>query len=316
MDIIVSINTQKIDQTELLRMADLGATIVRLNGAHLDPNVLPSVIAAIRDKGKDRFRIMLDLPGNKIRTCGIQAPIALQVGQTFQLYPQNFSYPGFIGLLKEGDLLTSQDGRLHMRVDGLGGGCVTLRALSQGHLDNNRGVHRTGGSPTGMPFLLEKDHELIRLAKELPIDILAISYVRSTDDIGQIEKILAGCRLTPLYKIETREAIEHLDAILGRVQRILIDRGDLSSEIGLVQFPDVFNRILDRCRPLGKEVFVATQLFASMIEHNRPFISEVMEFDRLVKIGIQGIQLSDETAIGHYPMEVLEFIAEMARARP
>ena len=257
---------------------------------------------------------MLDLPGNKIRTRHIRVPIALQIGQTFQLYHQNFSYPGFLELLKERDVLTSQDGRLHMRVEQVGKDCVTLQALSHGHLDNNRGIHRKGGSPNGLPFLLEKDHELIRLAKGLPIDILAISYVRSPDDIGRIEKILEGCRLTPIYKIETREAIDQLDAILDRAQQVLIDRGDLSSEIGLVQFPAVFNRILERCRTHGKGVYVATQLFASMIEHNRPFISEVMEFDRLVKAGIQGIQLSDETAIGHYPIEVLEFIREALRA--
>jgi pyruvate kinase len=124
---------------------------------------------------------------------------------------------------------------------------------------------------------------------------------------------LKGTNIKPIVKLETKEASEqeNLNKILTVADTFLIDRGDLLSEVGLIRFPNIFNMLLKATKDSKKSIFIATQLFGSMYQHNVPFLSEIMEFHRLLKENITGVQLSEETAIGLHPFAVLEVIKNL-----
>ena len=314
LEIIATINTHKITRAFLRQLVENGATIMRMNGAHVRPPDIPKAVGLIREHCGRDAKILVDLPGNKIRTSGLLQNVALKNGETFELESRNFSYPGFIDYLKAGDAVTSSDGQLSMAVEKVHADRVSFTALCDGELLNNKGLHLPAKSLAHLPFLFDRDREILKHALPCDIDYAGFSFIRTPENVDEAHSVLAGSAMTPIIKLETKEGTEPaaLDAILKRASTFLIDRGDLASEVGMTRFPMTFNRTLAKALASGGKVFVATQLFASMYEHNLPHLSEVMEFHRLARTGIVGIQLSEEIAIGKHPLEVLKIIAALS----
>ena len=315
LDIIATINTVKATEDYIQSLIQHGATILRLNGAHILLENLPGAVAFLREAGKGKAAVMIDIPGSKIRTKNIFRPIALRQGETLVLERSNFNFESFIDYVEAGDALASTDGQLTLLIQEKTAEKMSLTAQCDGVLLDGKGVHATEKRLTGMPLFSERDKKIVEICKDTQVDYAGISFARSPLDIHEANAAFAESGVKPIIKIETKEAAapETLDAFLDAHELFNIDRGDLASEVGMFRFPEVFTRVQEAAIQKRKKLFVATQLFASMYENKIPYLSEIVEFYRLANAGIQGIQLSDETAVGKYPLEVLRLIREVTR---
>jgi len=162
--------------------------------------------------------------------------------------------------------------------------------------------------PWPMRFLFEKDKGLIELANKYNLAYIGLSFVRTKEDIVEAKKLITSDSII-ISKVETLAAVKNLVEILTEVEYILIDRGDLSTEIGLVKVPAYQDYIIDKAVFHGKKVFLATQFLKSMELNPVPTIPEVIDLYNTLKKGIYGIQMSEETAVGKYPKLCLDTIA-------
>jgi pyruvate kinase len=155
--------------------------------------------------------------------------------------------------------------------------------------------------------LFANDRELIELANRNKANYVGLSFVRSGEDIRQAQKLIDdGVEI--ISKVETKAAVDNLNEILDIVDYILIDRGDLSTDVGLEKIPSYQKFIVERTHFHNKKTFLATQFLKNMEEKPVPTIAEIIDMYNTFKMGIYGIQLSEETSIGKYPRECLEVI--------
>ncbi len=254
--------------------------------------------------------LLLDLPGNKIRTSQIDEPIVVSEGEHFYLGNNQFNYSDFYKCLNPHDTVLANDSTLKFEVVEITDSHIKFLSYSNGILENNKGFTVKGVS-TKLPFLFEKDLQLIQLATKLEVARIGLSFVRTKEDVENAKKKISFSKM--IVKIETQSAVDHLDEILASNDYFLIDRGDLSSEIGLVHLAQYQDQILKRAKALNKNIFLATQFLKNMEKYSIPSISEAIDLVNTVQKGIYGIQLSEETAIGNYPLKCLEFIAEVRK---
>lgn len=311
-EVIATVSDRVATRACLEGFVERGVTILRINGAHVSGPEARALVAAVRRHVGRRADILIDLPGNKIRTANLPEPLVLEANRPFTLEARQFNYPGVLEYLRPGDDVLASDGRVRFTV----GACDRERArfvpIYNGLLENNKGVHLVGKYPP-LPFLFEHDHELIRTAKEAGVEYVGLSYVRHARDVVQARALLEGSGVDFICKIETREACEELDAILPLTSQILIDRGDLSSEIGLYQTPKMERAIAQRAAGLGVKTFMATQILYNMVQYPIPLMAELTALYDIARYA-DGLQLSDETAVGQYPFEVLDVVRQMRAA--
>ncbi|HIY65153.1 MAG TPA: pyruvate kinase, partial [Candidatus Agrococcus pullicola] len=261
-----------------------GVNIARLNLSHGSHEIHEKVYANIR-RASDALRvpvgILVDLQGPKIRLGKIAAgPQDLAVGDVITITTEDV--PGdkdtvsttFAGLAKDvspGDKLLIDDGRVVLRA--LESDDVKVRAEVEvaGRISDNKGINLPG-VPVDVPALSEKDEDDLRWALHLGADIIALSFVRSADDIQRVHEIMdeEGRRLPVVAKIEKPQAVDNLKAIIDAFDGIMVARGDLGVELPLEEVPLVQKRAIEHARRWAKPVIVATQVLESMIENPIP----------------------------------------------
>lgn len=282
--------------------------IYRINGAHGSIEDIEVYILKIKEQIPEA-NILMDLPGNKVRTAGFKdGYIEIVKGEIFSLDFMQMNYQDFYKHLKVGDTVWANDSIFEFSVDKIDENEKKIYFLSHsnGKLLNNKGMH-VRGIHENIPFLFAKDKALIELANKYELSYVGLSFVRTRQDI-QEAKALIGNKSEIISKVETIAAVKNLVDILEEVEYILIDRGDLSTEIGLAKVPAYQSYIIDKAVFYGKKVFLATQFLKSM-EHNPiPTIPEVIDMYNTLKSGIYGIQMSEETAVGKYPKNCLDTI--------
>lgn len=279
--------------------------IYRINGAHGNIEDCQTLIDRIRGLLPES-KILIDLPGNKVRTANLDEPVELEEGREFTLTTDQFNYPGFHKHLKAGDIVLADDSTLRFVVAESKKSAIKFVSQSQGLLRPNKGCH-VRGIHQDIPFLFTKDKALIDLINKNGIDFVGLSFVRSRADIKLAKDLLDdGCEV--ISKVETRSAVENLNDILEEVQYILIDRGDLSTDVGLERIPRYQKFIVERAHFRNRRAFLATQFLKNMEDKPVPTIAEIIDMYNTFKMGIYGIQLSEETSIGKYPKECLDVI--------
>lgn len=311
--IIISLSEVLVSYPEKLKKINsFGDCIYRLNGSHFKINNLLFIVMSLRNILKNP-KIMLDLPGNKVRMNGLSEPIRLNKGEIFELHDYLVNYPQFYTHLKPGDSVSTNDSTFILEVKQIEGTTIKLMSHSDGLLQNNRGLHVRGVYEC-IPFISQKDIELIKVACKENFDYLSLSYVRTAEDIKQIKKLLTDHKknnIQIIAKIETASAVENLKHIFNEVDHISIDRGDLSAEIGMLKLPAVQDRIIKAAKRAKKNIYLATQFLKNMEYNPVPLIAEVVDLHRTIKTGISGIQLSEETAIGKYPVECVKLVCDI-----
>lgn len=284
--------------------------IYRINGAHGSYHGIERDIHEIR-RQVPTADILIDLPGNKVRTANLKRPIRLRASKPFSLKAHETNYPAFHRHLKKGDVVWANDSIFRFTVEKATKDRIVFRSHSNGTLLNNKGLH-VRGIHRSIPFLFQRDLDLIALANKHRIAFVGLSFVRHVRDIREA-MVLIDPGIQVISKVETLSAVRNLDSILKEVEHILVDRGDLSTEIGLEKVPAFQKFIVDRALFFNRKVFLATQFLKTMETNPIPTIAEVVDLYNTFKMGVYGIQLSEETAIGAYVGQCLATIHGMLR---
>lgn len=311
-DIIATINHTTVTEESLRSLAERGATILRLNGAFLD---LPRVSEDIRRlKGwvGNRAKILVDLPGFKLRLSNLDGEIAVKGGAAFELKQENFNYPEFFDIVREGQVLRANDGLDRFVIREKKGTSLLCLSEKDCTLRRGKGIHIDGDSYRPSQISLsERDLNLIEASKSGHVDYLGLSFVYNAQDIDVVEKLIRGTPIECLPKIESKESLNSLYDILKKCRTAIVDRGDLAAEIGIKNIWRAQRTIISMARLVGTRVILATQFLSHMIDKPLPSIAEVDSMYDLLNAGINGIQLSDETSVGLYAADAVSFITDM-----
>ncbi len=309
------------DSPERLRgLIDAGVDVVRLNFSHGSRDEHRERAERIREMTEPNYHLAIlgDLQGPKIRITGFRdGSIILKPGDPFVLDPDmdpdagtgeavGLTYPDLAEDVRVDDDLLLDDGRLVLRVKALESGRIVTETVTGGVLQNAKGVNRAGGGLSA-PSIAAKDHEDIRLAAEIGVDYLAVSYPRNGSDIYYARELLreAGGNAHLIAKIERAEAVERIDEILDASDAIMVARGDLGVEIGDPELPAVQKSLIRKAWRHNRVVITATQMMESMITSTIPTRAEVFDVANAVLDGTDAVMLSAETAVGENPVEAV-----------
>ena len=312
----------------VLALVRAGMDVARLNFSHGTREDHAQIYANVRQASEKSGRavgILVDLQGPKIRLgCFAAGPVTLVADATFTITTEpadgNVSlacttYEALARDVHAGDSLLIDDGNVKLRVEETDGTRVRCTVIEGGVISDHKGINLPGVRVSA-PSMSEKDVEDLRFALGLGADMVALSFVRTADDVLQVHAIMdeAGVRLPVIAKIEKPEAVENLEAIIGAFDALMVARGDLGVEIPLEQVPLVQKHAIRLARASAKPVIVATQMLESMITHSRPTRAEASDVANAVLDGADALMLSGETSVGAHPIEVVETMARIIMA--
>jgi len=265
-----------------------------------------------------------DLQGPKIRTGTVEGTFQKLVrGRTIELVggqrrePNQIevSHVELVHALRPGDRVLLDDGRIELAVRAVEDGRAEASVVRGGLLGERKGVS-VPGRPLALPALTDKDLEDLRLAMELDVDYLALSFVRRPEDILACqEHISSHQRQIPVIaKLEKLEAIRNLSKILEVADAVMVARGDLGVELKLGDLPAVQKDVIDRANRAGVPVITATEMLESMVTSNRPTRAEASDVANAIWDGTDAVMLSQETSIGAHPVEAVRAMARICLA--
>lgn len=283
--------------------------IYRINGAHGSIADIEAYIDTIRAQVPDA-EILMDLPGNKVRTKNVpENGIELVKGEAFTIPNECFNYPEFYCHLKPGMTAWANDSVFEFKVLDVDDDKITFLSKSDGILINGKGVH-VRGMHKNIPFLFEKDRQLIKVANKYHLEYVGLSFVRSAENVEEAKALLSE-NIKVISKIETLDAVNDINRILSLVEYILVDRGDLSTDIGIINIPRYQKYIVEKAQYYDVRVFLATQVLKNMELKPLPTIGEIEALYEIYKSGVYGVQMSEETAVGQYVKETIKILNDM-----
>ena len=307
-------------------LVNAGLNVARFNFSHGDYETHKKMLNMVRTAEAHRgipIATLLDTKGPEIRT-GIlkeRKPVKLVADQLFDLVTfecdgdsekVHITYDKITEEVNEGQNLFIDDGAIHLVVEKIQSDRISCRVIVGGVLGERKGVNFPDAH-LSVPTLTEKDVEDIRWGVEQQMDYIAVSFVRNRNDILEVRRVLETFSgdMKVIAKIETRQALENLDAIVQVVDGIMVARGDLGVEIPTEDVPLAQKRIIETCRLQGKPVIVATQMLDSMINQPRPTRAEASDVANAVLDGTDAVMLSGETASGKYPVEAVKTMVKI-----
>ena len=331
--IVATIGPACDDAESLKALLTAGVDVCRFNYSHGEPEDKTELYRRIRNIEDELGRqtcIMADLPGPKLRLGTFPVAEMLLEGSEVVLHcgvmrmdetnGTDFpvEYGGLSAELKPGDPILLADGLIRLLVRSTTGetdGTVRCEVVDGGPVSSRKGVN-VPGTLVDLPAIGEKDERAIQHALENGADYIAVSYVRTADDLIPAKNAVkaAGMHVPVLAKIEHPVALDNLDAILDVADAVMVARGDLGVEIPLENVPVVQQRIIDKALERGMPVIVATQMLDSMTLQPRPTRAEVSDVSTAIRHGATGVMLSGETASGKFPLESVQTMARIALA--
>jgi len=326
--IVCTIGPASSSPETIRAMIRSGMNVARLNfshGSHADHAEKIQTIRAIADEINHPVAILQDLCGPKIRVGTIPEPgIQIKPGESFVLTSDevhgtngrvSVSYRGLPADVKVGDRLLLADGMMELEVVRSVGSDITTRVITGGVLTSHKGVNLPTGSMQ-LQALTDKDRDDLKFGLAHDVDYVALSFVRTVDDIRTIKALIAAQgRKTPVVaKIEKHEALDHVDDLVEAADAIMVARGDLGVEIPLENVPNIQKMLIQKANQRGRPVIIATQMLRSMVDAPRPTRAEAADVANGVLDGADAVMLSEETASGRYPVEAVKFMANIARA--
>jgi pyruvate kinase len=309
-------------------LIECGMNVARLNFSHGSHAEHLQKIDLIRKTAADLNRpvaILQDLCGPKIRIGKLPDPgIRLSAGQTVILTNQPadghlnrlpISYAALPAEVKLDDRILLSDGLMELTVKSKTESDIFCEVITGGMLTSHKGINLPTGTLKA-PSLTEKDLEDLAFGLAHGVDFVALSFVRTADDIAHIKSIIEkqGKGTPVIAKIEKHEAVENIDAILAIADGIMVARGDLGVEIPLEHVPHVQKLLVRKANLAGKPVIVATQMLRSMVDSPRPTRAEATDVANGVLDGADAVMLSEETASGNYPVEAVRYMARIAES--
>lgn len=309
--------------TKLLRA---GVNVARTNMSHDDQTIHGERIKNIRAVSKKEgipVALLVDLSGPKIRIGDFaEGVIDLVAGEKIILSGTKcegtkdkvyFNYPHIKTDIKKGQVLMLDDGKKKLIVDKVVGDDVYTTVVVGGKTKSRRGVN-IPGAYLSISALTDKDKKDLKFAIDAGADFIALSFVRTANDIEQLRALIKklGGKQLIIAKMETEEAIENMDSIILASDAVMVARGDLAVEVGPEKVPPMQKMIVRKCNDLGKPVIVATQMLESMITAPVPTRAEVSDVANAIFDGADAVMLSEETSLGAYAVEAVTVMNNVA----
>ena len=302
-----------------------GMNMARLNLSHGSYAEHQSRMDAVRNAAKKAgvpIAVLVDLQGPKIRLARFaNGPHDLSRGDVFTITIDDIegtkdrvgtTYKGLPGDCKPGDRILIDDGKVTVEVTSVTKTDVVTKVIEPGAVSNNKGINLPGVA-VSVPALSEKDIEDLRWGLKAGADFIALSFVRSADDIKDVHRIMdeEGIRVPVIAKIEKPQAVANLEGIVTAFDGIMVARGDLGVELPIEDVPLVQKHCIELARDAAKPVIVATQMLDSMITNSRPTRAEATDCANAVLDGADALMLSGETSVGEFAIEAVETMARI-----
>lgn len=326
--IVATIGPACADADMLLKMAEAGMDVARLNFSHADHETHAkslSLIRGINKKYGTNIAILQDLQGPKIRLGDLKEPFKIKTGDIVTLRSDTeeqkgnvlpIRYSTFAKDVSPGDPILFDDGKVEsVVVETNGTNRVKLKIIVGDELKSRKGVNLPR-TKISIPTITEKDFRDIDFAIEHKVDWLALSFVRTADDVKLLKELIRLKNGTSkiIAKIEKPEALQNIDAIIEAADGIMVARGDLGVEIPMEEVPAWQKRMIKLANKQGKPVILATQVMESMIENPRPTRAEANDVANALVDGADAVMLSGETSVGKWPLRVVSSMDRILRS--
>jgi len=325
--IVCTIGPATSSPEQLRELIEAGMDVARLNFSHGDHQSHGQVIETIRRLSAELDRevgVLQDLGGPKIRLGML--PVAqreLSTGEEVVLISAETSesevipvnYPYLVEDVAVGDRILLADGTVELRVKANQFDQIVCEVLVGGSIQSRKGVNLPS-SDLRIPAVTDKDRADLAFGLEQKVDFVGLSFVRRPTDIDPVLEMIEAVGYRPMIiaKIEKPQAVERLEEILAKVDGVMVARGDLGVEMPLEMVPMIQKRIIGLALEAGKPVITATQMLRSMMENPRPTRAEAADVANAILDGTDAVMLSDETAVGAYPVEAVKILDRLAQA--
>jgi pyruvate kinase len=318
--------TDSYDQIKAL--VDAGMDVARLNlshGSYAEHEERYRRVRKAADETGRSVGVLVDLQGPKIRLeTFAEGPVLLERGDAFTITTEDVpgdrhccgtTYKGLCGDVSPGERILVDDGRVALEVTSVEGSRVNCTVVEGGMVSDHKGLNLPGVA-VSVPALSDKDVADLLWGLRIGADMIALSFVRSAEDIKDVHRIMEKeGRFTPVIaKVEKPQAVQNLESIVDAFDGVMVARGDLGVEMPLEQVPLVQKRAIKLCRRNAKPVIVATQMLDSMIHASRPTRAEASDVANAVLDGADAVMLSGETSVGKYPVETVRTMSRIVAA--
>ncbi len=317
------------DSPEMIeKMIEAGMNVARLNFSHGDFASHGEVIQRIRAASKKTGRwvaILADLPGPKMRIGDLAEDfVMLEKDARFTLTAEDttgtaervsMTMKALPGVVKNGDTLFLNDGLIELRVEQVEGDDIHCMVIVGGKLRSRKGLNIPGIN-LGVSAFTARDRECMQFALESGVDAVGQSFVNTAQDVEDVRAAAREMGFDPfiIAKIERASVREYIDEILEATDGVMVARGDLGVEIPIEEIAVAQKTIIARANLLGKPVITATQMLESMTGNRRPTRAESTDVANAILDGTDCVMLSEESAIGEYPLEAVQMLAKIAAA--
>lgn len=323
--IICTISDIRCDVEFLRELYRNGMNVARINSAHATIEGAQKIVDNVRAVS-DKIAILIDTKGPEVRLTAMESAVGFvaKAGDIVEIRngsdrfsDANILYTNcstFVQDVPVGADILIDDGSVKLQVEKKDGQSLTCRISDNGVIKGRKSVN-VPNVHISLPALTEKDRMFVKWAIEADIDFIAHSFVRTSQDLIEIQEILDeyDSHLKIISKIENQQGIDNLDDILSHCYGVMIARGDLGVEIAAEKIPMIQKKIVQKCRTRKKPVIVATQMLHSMIENPRPTRAEVTDVANAIFQSTDAIMLSGETASGKYPVEAVATMCAIAK---
>ncbi len=320
--IVATISDKRCEPEFIGELYKEGVNVVRINSAHLNIEGALKIISNVR-KVSDKIAILVDTKGPEIRTTQCDSPIELIKGETILMIgdPDRASsekaiyvtHKDIVSDVPTGSAILIDDGEIQLKAVRKNDDFIECLIENDGLLGSRKSVN-IPGVKICLPSLTNKDRIFIKMAVEQGLDFIAHSFVRSAQDVLDVQAVLDEyeSNIRIIAKIENEEGVENFDEILNHAYGIMVARGDLAIEIPYEKIPAIQRMFISKCIAHRKPVIVATQMLHSMISNPRPTRAEVSDIASAIYSQTDAIMLSGETATGRYPVEAVKTMTRVA----
>ena len=324
--IVCTIGPSTSPEPVIRKLLQTGMDVARINFSHGTHKEHTTYIKTLRRTARQLdlpLAIMQDLPGPKNRTGKLKrGNVELKENADFILttreilgdeHKVSVGLPYLPSIVKTGDTIFLDDGAIELRVTATSNTEVSCQVVAGGSLGEDKGINIPGVTWTA-PTITDEDLNHLLFGLKHDVDFVALSFISEAKDIIRVRKLLQKKKKAPaiIAKIERREALDNLDEILEAADGAMVARGDLGIEIPIQRVPIAQKEIIQKCNQLGKPVIVATQMLESMVNSPRPTRAEVSDVANAIFNGADAVMLSEETAVGGYPVEAVSMMAQIA----
>ncbi|AEA33434.1 pyruvate kinase [Hippea maritima] len=322
--IVATVGPSTDSEEAIEELIKAGVDVFRLNFSHGDHDTHKKTIEAIRKCSKKLSKptaILQDISGPKIRIGQINGVLELKKGDILILakkklnndrYTVSVSHPEIVDFIKEGESVFFADGSIRTTALKKYRDYIELVVENEGVLSSRKGLNLPN-SNIKISAITPKDERDLEFGAKEGVDVVAVSFVNSKEDILKAKEILKSYRASPkiVAKIETKKGVENIGEILSESDGLMVARGDLGIEVGLEKVPVIQKRLIKKANAHAKPVIVATQMLLSMVNSPYPTRAEVSDIANALLDGADAVMLSDETTIGKYPIKAVETLVRV-----